>query len=58
VSKVIGAALETGFLPAAPKKDACRYCDYVRVCGPEEETRTKRKPQAPLKDLIELRKLP
>ena len=28
VAKTIGDALSTGFLPAAPAKDACRYCDF------------------------------
>jgi len=47
----------TGFLPAAPREDACRQCDYRAVCGPNEEIRAKRwKP--PIDFLTELRNLP
>lgn len=61
VAKTVGNAVQSGFLPAAPNKDArgysaCTYCDYLAVCGPYEEIRTRRKPRGPLKDLIELRK--
>jgi CRISPR/Cas system-associated exonuclease Cas4 (RecB family) len=56
VSKTIGDAISTGFLPAAPAKDACRYCDFKTVCGPYEEIRTKRKLKDRLKPLIELRR--
>ncbi|MEA2752870.1 MAG: ATP-dependent helicase/nuclease subunit, partial [Myxococcales bacterium] len=56
VAKTIGDAISSGFLPAAPAKDACRYCDFKSVCGPYEEIRTKRKPKDRLKGLIELRK--
>jgi CRISPR/Cas system-associated exonuclease Cas4 (RecB family) len=55
---VIGRALEQGFLPAAPARDACRWCDYRTVCGPHEEARTARKPKDRLSDLLELRGLP
>jgi CRISPR/Cas system-associated exonuclease Cas4 (RecB family) len=54
VAKTIGDALRDGFLPAAPVKGGCEYCDYKVVCGPYEEARTKRKPQP--KALVELRK--
>lgn len=43
VLDVIDKALETGFLPALPREDACRYCDYRTVCGPLEEFRSVRK---------------
>ncbi|MBC7051916.1 PD-(D/E)XK nuclease family protein, partial [Salmonella enterica subsp. enterica serovar Enteritidis] len=56
VASTIGEAISTGFLPAAPAKDACRYCDYRTVCGPYEEIRTKRKSKDRLKGLIELRR--
>ena len=56
VAKTIGDAISTGFLPAAPAKDACRYCDYRSVCGPYEEIRTRRKSGERLKGLIELRR--
>lgn len=43
VVRTIARALEEGFLPAAPEKDACRWCDFRPVCGPDEERRVKRK---------------
>jgi ATP-dependent helicase/DNAse subunit B len=55
VATVIGDALREGFLPAAPVKGGCEYCDYKVVCGPYEEMRTKRKHPARLKALHELR---
>jgi len=44
ITQTIGEALQTGFLPAAPREEACRYCDYKPVCGHHEERRTRRKP--------------
>jgi len=58
VAEVVGRALADGFLPAAPAKDACRWCDYRRVCGPNEELRIRRKPVDRLADLQRLRGLP
>ena len=56
VVKIVGQALENGFLPAAPDKGGCTYCDYRPVCGPYEELRTKRvKIQEPLSELVRLR---
>ncbi|HYJ33700.1 MAG TPA: PD-(D/E)XK nuclease family protein [Candidatus Binatia bacterium] len=55
---VIGTALEQGFLPAAPRPDACRWCDYRPVCGPNEEVRTARKTRERLEDLERLRDMP
>lgn len=55
---VISRALEQGFLPAAPVKDACLWCDYRSVCGPNEEHRTGRKPRERMADLQRLRELP
>ena len=43
VAETVGAALDEPFLPAAPEKDACRWCDYRPVCGPYEEQRVARK---------------
>jgi RecB family exonuclease len=57
VAEVIGQALGEPFLPAAPARGACRWCDYRTVCGPYEELRTARKyapDVAPLKRLREL----
>lgn len=56
VASTVGDAISSGFLPAAPAKDACRYCDFRPVCGPYEEIRTRRKARDRLKPLIELRK--
>ncbi len=53
----IDKAVATGFLPAAPRKNACTWCDYRPVCGPYEELRVGRKPQEPLKDLHDMREL-
>jgi CRISPR/Cas system-associated exonuclease Cas4 (RecB family) len=57
VAETIGRALEQPFLPAAPARDACRWCDYRVVCGPYEEMRTARKPREPLAPLEALREL-
>ncbi len=58
VAEVVGGALGAGFLPAAPAKGACQWCDYRPVCGPYEEQRTGRKPPERLADLFRLRSLP
>ncbi|MBM3739629.1 MAG: Dna2/Cas4 domain-containing protein [Acidobacteria bacterium] len=55
---VIGAAIEEGFLPAAPGTRQCEYCDYSPVCGPYEEQRARRKHQEPVEPLRKLRLLP
>ena len=54
----VGRALGEGFLPAAPEKDGCKWCDYRPVCGPNEEHRVTKKPQKPLEDLKKLREMP
>src|SRR6185295_16083573 len=41
---LIDHSIGSGFLPAAPRKKACEYCDYHVVCGPYEELRVRRKP--------------
>ena len=51
----VDGALEDGFLPAAPAKDECRYCDYRQVCGPYEELRVQRKDATRLHDLQAIR---
>jgi RecB family exonuclease len=58
VTATVGAALADGFLPAAPRKGACRWCDYRVVCGPWEEERTGRKPPQRVEALTRLRELP
>ena len=42
-AQIIGAALGQGFLPAAPGERECEFCDYRRICGPNEAYRVKRK---------------
>lgn len=54
----VSDALAEGFLPAAPARDACVWCDYLAVCGPHEERRVKVKPQDRLVQLKSLRELP
>ena len=51
----IDGAIASGFLPAAPRKDACKGCEYQVVCGPYEEDRVRVKPQPELAGLRELR---
>ena len=58
VAKTIGSALDEPFLPAAPEKGACQWCDYRPVCGPHEELRTRKKYAPPLAPLRALRELP
>jgi RecB family exonuclease len=58
VAETVGAALDAAFLPAAPDRDACRWCDYRPVCGPYEERRVARKYQPDLAALLALREAP
>lgn len=58
VVAAIDEAIDRGFLPAAPGKNGCAYCDYQAVCGPYEEQRTSRKPGGALTQLNALRSLP
>ena len=53
--EIIDAAMRDGFLPAAPRKDGCKGCEYLPVCGPYEEERVREKSQPELKGLKELR---
>lgn len=46
VVSAVDDALGRGLLPAAPAKDACKYCDYRPVCGPYEEIRVRTKRDA------------
>jgi CRISPR/Cas system-associated exonuclease Cas4 (RecB family) len=58
VLTIVDRAIELGRLPAAPLKDACRWCDFRTVCGPNEERRVASKPAALLADLHALRAMP
>jgi RecB family exonuclease len=55
VLEIIDRAVETGMLPPAPNERACRWCDFLSVCGPEQERRANRKSKSEIADLIELR---
>jgi CRISPR/Cas system-associated exonuclease Cas4 (RecB family) len=52
---IIDQSVASGFLPVAPRKGGCEYCDYRIVCGPYEEYRIRRKPADRLSSLTELR---
>jgi RecB family exonuclease len=52
---IVDRAVELGRLPAAPRKDACRWCDFRAACGPNEERRTSVKPDDLIADLLALR---
>jgi len=58
VLSTIRQGLVDGFLPAAPDKDACMWCDFLAVCGSVEETRVKIKPRDRLIQIKALRNLP
>jgi CRISPR/Cas system-associated exonuclease Cas4 (RecB family) len=55
VFDTIDDCIQKGTLPPAPRKDACTYCDFRTVCGPDEERRIARKPPSLLEKLNELR---
>ena len=55
---LIDGEIDRGFLPAAPQSGACAMCDYLPVCGPNEERRTGRKRREPLDALQDLRNIP
>ena len=57
ILNIVEEAVATGFLPAAPIKDACVRCDYKAVCGPYEYERSRRK-SARLEALTEIRRMP
>ena len=43
VAEAVSTAVAGPFLPAAPEKRQCDWCDYRVVCGPYEELRAARK---------------
>ncbi|MGO4881559.1 MAG: PD-(D/E)XK nuclease family protein [Bryobacteraceae bacterium] len=55
---LIDGEIGRGFLPAAPHKGACGMCDYLPVCGPNEERRAGRKRRDDLENLQSLRNIP
>ena len=56
--EAIDRAVERGTLAPAPAAGACTWCEFRPVCGPGEEQRVARKPQAFLADLLWLRSRP
>ncbi len=58
MAATVTGALTHGFLPAAPNRDACTYCDYKTVCGPYEQQRAMVKERRRLEGLVELRRHP
>ena len=55
VPEIIDRAIELGMLPPAPNERACQWCDFLTVCGPDQERRANRKSKNELADLLELR---
>ena len=55
--EIVDRAIELGFLPAAPARGACVWCDFRTVCGPHEERRVAGKPSDKLGDVDTLRKM-
>jgi ATP-dependent helicase/nuclease subunit B len=53
--EIIDRAVELGMLPPVPAEKACAYCDFLSVCGPNQERRSRRKSRKEIADLIELR---
>jgi CRISPR/Cas system-associated exonuclease Cas4 (RecB family) len=43
VLRTIDTGVARPFLVAAPREDACAYCDFQEVCGPYEEIRVAKK---------------
>jgi ATP-dependent helicase/nuclease subunit B len=58
VLEMIDRAVEMGMLPPAPNERVCQWCDFLTVCGPEQERRANRKSKKEIADLIELRGKP
>ena len=53
--EIIDRAVELGMLPPAPAERACSFCDFLPVCGPNQERRARRKSHKEIGDLVELR---
>jgi CRISPR/Cas system-associated exonuclease Cas4 (RecB family) len=58
VLEVIDRAIERGTLAARPADGACTRCDFVAVCGGDEQRRTRRKSANMFADLEALRRIP
>jgi superfamily I DNA/RNA helicase/CRISPR/Cas system-associated exonuclease Cas4 (RecB family) len=53
--EIIDRAIDLGMMPPAPAERACRFCDFLTVCGPEQERRVMRKSKQQIADLLALR---
>ena len=58
VLEIVDRAVELGMLPPAPAERACGICDFLPVCGPDQERRARRKSRDQIGDLLELRSRP
>ncbi|HEY1234834.1 MAG TPA: PD-(D/E)XK nuclease family protein, partial [Candidatus Binatia bacterium] len=58
VLETIDRAVEAGMLPPAPAEKACTFCDFLPVCGPDQERRARRKSHKEIADLLDLRGQP
>jgi hypothetical protein len=58
VLEIVDRAVELGMLPPAPAEKACGMCDFLSVCGPDQERRASRKSPNQIGDLLDLRKRP
>jgi CRISPR/Cas system-associated exonuclease Cas4 (RecB family) len=56
--EIVDRAIALGFLPAAPAERACTWCDFLPVCGPDEERRVRHKSPDKRGDLDALRERP
>ena len=56
--EIIDRSVELGMLPPAPAERACSFCNFLPVCGPNQERRARRKSRDQIGDLIHLRGQP
>ena len=56
VLEIVDRAVELGLLVPAPAEKACGGCDFLPVCGPDQERRANSKAPKQIADLLELRK--
>ncbi len=56
--EIIDRGVDLGMLPPAPAEKACAFCDFLPVCGPNQERRARRKSREQIADLLELRNRP
>jgi ATP-dependent helicase/nuclease subunit B len=58
VFEIVDRAVEIGMLPPAPADKACAICDFLPVCGPDQERRASGKSREQIEGLLKLRKCP